>query len=123
METYQIPFTGDAIVEKLSLIHKGQGPQAISFGDSNNQAVGANSQASGMGTIADADSQTAIGKYNTDESTALFIVGAGTSNDDRKNAFTTGHDESNYYLKVGSTKLTETQLKKILNFIDSIEEN
>ena len=52
--------------------------------------------------------QTAVGAYNAEDSVAKFVVGAGTSNTARANAFTTGKDSNGeYYITVGSTKITE----------------
>lgn len=50
-------------------------------------ASGAQSHAGGLGTKATATAQTAIGKYNAENNDALFIVGNGISDTDRKNAF------------------------------------
>jgi hypothetical protein len=54
------------------------------------EANGDNSHAGGKGTIADQPNQTAIGSYNdnTTATDALFVVGKGTSDTDRSNAFT-----------------------------------
>jgi len=51
------------------------------------------SHAGGYGTIASAEAQTAIGKYNAEDTNALFIVGNGTSSS-RSNAFTVKLDGS-----------------------------
>lgn len=45
------------------------------------------SHASGLGTKTNVDAQTAIGKYNKLSSDSLFIVGNGTNDDNRNNAF------------------------------------
>ena len=50
-------------------------------------ASGAAAHAGGKGTKATATAQTAIGKYNAENNDALFIVGNGSSDADRKNAF------------------------------------
>lgn len=50
------------------------------------QAVGENAFVTGLGTIAKADYQMVIGKYNEPDENALFIIGNGTSSE-RKNAF------------------------------------
>ena len=39
-------------------------------------------------------SQTAIGKYNAEDPNALFIVGNGTSDSDRSNAFSVSEDST-----------------------------
>lgn len=43
--------------------------------------------AQNLGTIASSEAQTAIGKYNDDNASMAFIIGNGTSNSDRSNAF------------------------------------
>lgn len=66
-------------------------------------ATGNYSHAGGEYTIADQESQTAIGKYNdnTTATSALFVVGNGTSDTDRKNAFAVNKDGSATLAKVG----------------------
>ena len=59
-----------------------------------------NAHAGGLGTIASADNQTAIGKYNAEDSSALFIVGNGDENT-RSNAFAVNKDGSATLAKVG----------------------
>ena len=54
----------------------------------NTQATGEHSHASGYETIASGNEQTVIGRYNTDDTSQLFIIGNGSANDARKNAFT-----------------------------------
>jgi hypothetical protein len=51
------------------------------------QAIGQASHASGLGTIAQADNQLVIGKYNVTSSDAgnLFIIGNGTNSSTRRN--------------------------------------
>lgn len=53
-------------------------------------AYGTASHAEGLGAVARADYQHAEGKYNIDDTTKKYahIVGNGTSNTDRKNAYT-----------------------------------
>ena len=63
----------------------GKGNNSHAEGD-NTVASGVYSHAGGQGTLADKTAQTAIGKYN--ESTdAIFVVGNGTSDAARSNAF------------------------------------
>ena len=52
------------------------------------QATGEHSHAGGLQTIASGNEQTAIGRYNKDDASQLFIIGNGSANDARKNAFT-----------------------------------
>ena len=56
----------------------------------NTVASGAYSHAGGLGTIAKGEAQTAIGKYNQEDDSALFIVGKGTSTSTRSNALVVG---------------------------------
>ena len=51
-------------------------------------ASGWNSHAGGVETVADGDYMTAIGKCNTKNSGKAFVVGNGTSNTNRSDAFT-----------------------------------
>lgn len=75
------------------------------------------SHASGYNTIANKPAQFVCGSCNADDPTAMFIVGASESKSSRKNCFSSGYDGSDFYLKIGSTKITEAQLKKLLNLI------
>ena len=53
----------------------------------------------------------------------MFVVGAGsgTGTAQRANCFTTGRGISGNYITIGNIKITEAQLSKIINLIDSIE--
>ena len=51
------------------------------------EASGAYSHASGYYTIADIQNMTAVGAYNNPVLNALFVVGNGSNNNNRKNAF------------------------------------
>ena len=44
----------------------------------------------------------------------ILMVGAGTSNSARANCFAAGNDGTDDYIKVGDTKLTETQLQSLI---------
>ena len=61
-----------------------------------------------------------VGKYNegtyTDDQ--RFIVGAGTSESDRRDCFKTGYDGTDSYITVGSTKVTESQLIQLLALLN-----
>lgn len=69
---------------------EGYGTKASGYGShaegEDTIASGSYSHAGGKGTIADATAQTSIGTYNEADETALFLVGCGTSDSDRKNA-------------------------------------
>ena len=67
----------------------------------------------GQGTKTSATHQTVVGSYNDDDSSAKLIVGTGSSNNSRRNSFVAGHDGSNSFIKVGSIKLTDTELDNI----------
>lgn len=51
------------------------------------KAAGNASHAAGKGTIATRESQTVVGQYNVEMADALFVVGNGSSDTNRKNAF------------------------------------
>ncbi len=75
------------------------------------KASGIYSQAFGHNTASKQLGQMAIGKFNADNVDALFMVGNGTSDSARSNAFEVLSDNS---IKIGSTTLTETQLQALL---------
>ena len=61
--------------------------ESIAIGRST-EAIGSYSFSAGEGTIASGSKQTVVGTYNTQgDNKALFIVGNGTSNGARKDAF------------------------------------
>lgn len=69
------------------------GPTSTAMGKET-EAIGDSSFAAGLQTKVSADNATAIGEYNFDHMTSLFMVGNGTSNTTRNNALTifkTGH--------------------------------
>lgn len=59
-----------------------------------NSAKGSSAQAHGLGLIASSDAQMAVGKYNVEDANDdyAFIVGNGTDDSNRSNAFTVGWD-------------------------------
>lgn len=59
-------------------------------------ASGNNSHAGGIGTKATGDNQTVIGEYNIEDPNSLFIIGNGTDEDTRSNAFVVDQDGSIY---------------------------
>lgn len=63
------------------------------------------------------------GNYNKENTNALFIVGngTGTSTSARSNAFEVISDSKGAAIKVGKTILTETDINRILNFINAWE--
>ena len=78
------------------------------------EARGNSSHAGGQGTIATGVGQYVVGLFNEIEDDALFIVGDGTTNETRHNAFVVYKDES---IKIGDTKLSPSQIKKLLALI------
>lgn len=70
-------------------------------------ASGNNSHSGGWGTIASAAQQTSIGQWNKESPDALFIVGNGTSNTARSNAFEVLKDGK---LVVGTSAYSATDL-------------
>jgi hypothetical protein len=102
-----------------SLAMGGLEGHAYAWGD-HSVAIGKNvsanqlgTQAFGIGTKTSASGQMAIGVYNNDDSNALFIVGVGSADNDRANAFAVGNDGTNDYITIGEEKLTESELKTI----------
>lgn len=63
-------------------------------------ASGDYSHAGGCGTIANGEAQTVIGKYNAADPDALFIIGSGTADTDRSNAFQI--NDNGYIFRRGS---------------------
>ena len=76
---------------------KASGPDSHAEG-SGTEASGIDSHAQNSGTIASGEAQTAIGKYNVDDSNGdyAFIIGNGTSNWERSNAFTVDWDGNTF---------------------------
>lgn len=77
---------------------EGRGTRAIGVGSHaegrGTRAIGIGSHAEGEGTVAAGDYQTVVGRYNIPDpsNSLLFIVGNGTSDADRSNAFSIGLD-------------------------------
>lgn len=55
------------------------------------------SHSEGLGTIAAGRNQTAMGKYNISDTTSLVIVGNGSSNNNRKNAYKLDASGNGYF--------------------------
>ena len=70
--------------------------------------------AHGQGVITDRRSQTVVGEFNAVTNQALFVVGGGTSDTDRKNAFEVINNDNGAAIKVGNTIITEDQLNRLL---------
>lgn len=71
-------------------------------------ASGYYSHAEGLGTIAAGKNQTAMGKYNIKDTTSLVIVGNGTKDSNRKNAYKL--DANGNGLFAGSVECTKVIL-------------
>ena len=82
----------------------------------NTKAQGNYSHAAGIQTIASGEAQTVVGRYNTANSTSLFIVGGGTSNTNRKNIF----EVTESGIKVGGTLLKTKDL--VVTYADGTSE-
>lgn len=74
----------------------------------------------GIGNKSGRTAQTVVGQYNdnTTTSNSFFVVGCGTSDMARKNAFEVTANS----IKIGNTELTEEMLKKVIQFMNSITE-
>ncbi|EDP71929.1 outer membrane protein, putative [Flavobacteriales bacterium ALC-1] len=74
----------------------------------NTTALGSSSTSIGLHTIARSTASTALGKYNSAISTGLFVVGNGTDNENRKDAFIIKEDG-----KVGIGRSTPSSLFEV----------
>ncbi len=86
------------------------------------EATGFASHADGVGTRAKEWGQHTVGRYNkNDSSHDMFIVGAGNSDADRRNCFTTGFDpdtnNGGSYIKVGTEILKASKINAMKNGI------
>ena len=70
--------------------------------------------AGGKGCIANAMAQRVVGTYNKLNDKALFIVGNGTSDTNRSNAFEVYRDGS---ITIGGVHITPEQLQKLVSLI------
>ena len=93
----------------------------------NTTAIGINSHAGGFGTCATAAEQTTIGRWNAVDETAIFIIGNGTNDTNRNNAFTISNTG---VMTLNGETLTDKELQNIkgheerLNLLeDQINEN
>lgn len=114
----------------LGQLAEASGTLAVAHGF-NTKASGAAAVAAGDGTIAGSECQLVHGKFNIEDTadTYAHIVGGGENNMNRKNIYAldwTGNasfagEVSAASIKIGNTEFTETQLLKILNFIETVE--
>ena len=63
----------------------------------NTIASGSASHAGGAGTIAAGSCQTAIGQYNVKDNTSLLVIGNGTSDKNRSNAYTLDNSGNGWF--------------------------
>lgn len=78
-------------------------------------ASGKYSFASGRNVTASKENQSVFGQYNATDNEALLIVGTGSksgSTINSRNSFATGHDGTESFIKVGSTKFRESEIAK-----------
>lgn len=64
--------------------------------------------------------QVLLGEYNSSDSSEskdILTVGTGGGEDSRRTTFGVGYD-SNHYIRIGSTVLTETQLQQLKNLLN-----
>lgn len=96
---------------------------SFAVGRGNNIITAPHSFVAGRGNNVVSEYQTVIGSYNSSDSDALFIIGSGTATNDRKNAFVVkkSGEAQVKSLTIGNTTFTESELKKVLNFINGIE--
>lgn len=76
---------------------------------SGTQATNYYSHSEGLGTIAAGRNQTAMGKYNVKDTSSLLIVGNGTKDTDRKNAYKLDANGNGWYS--GTVECTGVILK------------
>ena len=88
-------------------------------GENKNTASGEYSHSSGLGTIADQEAMTSIGKYNTSDNTdALFAVGNGTTTSNRSDAFVVKNDGS--AVIQNKLNVNDLVLNNTIGFTDNI---
>jgi hypothetical protein len=87
--------------QSIGIASHAEGKNTIASGDSSHaegegtKAIGTASHTSGTGTIASGSSQTVVGKYNKNgDAKSLFIVGNGSSDGSRSDAFKVTNDNS-----------------------------
>lgn len=90
-------------------------------------ASGIASHSSGIGTEAKGEAQTVVGQYNIVNTSSLFIVGAGSTDSARKNAFTvnssgTGEFFGDVIAYGNSSSTPSISLSALKAEIDNIEE-
>lgn len=108
-----------------------EGQQTVASGfcshaeGSNTKATAYYAHSEGLGTIAKGRNQTAMGKYNVGDTTSLLIVGNGTSDTARKNAYKLDASGNGYYagdiIAYGMDGQTPISLADISDRLDDLE--
>ena len=83
----------------------------------NTTASGMYSHAGGVATIASGEAQMVIGKYNLANTNTLFVVGNGTANSNRKNAFEV---LTNGDVRISGITLTKETIQKVVDFVNTL---
>lgn len=81
------------------------------------QALRGCSHAGGYKTIANADAQYAIGMWNKEDTNALLIVGNGSSEEDRKNAFVVNKDGTATVQTTGTEDNNVVNYKQLVDYV------
>lgn len=85
-------------------------------GGKNTQATATNSTAKGQNTIASGTNQTALGKYNIKDTSSFIIVGKGTADDARSNAFTLSSAGNGWF--AGTVTSTGADYAELFEWLD-----
>lgn len=100
-----------------------EGSSGEIFNDyTNNKATGDYSSASGKGTRATNEAETAVGKYNVSNPGDIFTIGIGGSDVERKNALEVNNQGDVFIIGIGGYDGVTTKDKKHLKqILDNIE--
>lgn len=92
-----------------------------STGGSDTEATEFASSAEGVGTRAKVYGQKVVGRFNTYDAWAVFIVGAGYDDGNRYNCFVAGRDvNGSAYIKVGGQYILSSHFQKWLESTQNI---
>ena len=111
LETGSIKIGKYSTAAGISSIAGGSGNSSNSSYASHNNSI-----AYGLGVKTGKAKQVVFGQYNTVDSGASLVIGVGTNNSTRANAFTAGNDTVNNYITIGTKKITDIDvgiLKKL----------
>lgn len=121
---YDTEVSGEYTADGVFFMTAGSGylhGQTVKAGESftvNSSITAVASSAHGVGLIASRSGQCVVGTYNKRDDDALLVVGKGTSNNSRSNAFAVRLDNGTPVLQVGNTTITETQLQQLLALLN-----